>query len=620
MRIKDMAHLNVARNICPQCHSPIAVQAPEGLCSRCLASLNLLSDSGFGKSDGGIPPAPHTAAELAPHFPQLEILECLGRGGMGVVYKARQILLNRLVALKLLAPERVTEAAFEERFVQEARALAALNHPNIVTVYEFGESDGLYFLMMEFVDGVNLRQAMKLGRFTPEQALAIVPPVCEALQYAHEHGIVHRDIKPENLLIDKNGRVKIADFGIAKMLNRLPEGGSVEGRAAGTPQYMAPEQKTFSGTDHRADIYSLGVVLYELLTGDLPDDQIKPSLHKVNNDVELNAIVSRALHERPELRFQSAADLRTQVETLLVSPDSPRPRRKLSTTSWSGADIDGHQSIRLRRRPLSRRFVIAGSVLLAAALAFLFLQPRAPAIPGDVESVDFDSATLPDSFATNMVFGNNPYTIAPIGVNGSHGLGLDDSMATEGTLVFKKKSYDLSKLATLEISCLFRRQAIGAGTHAINLGLTRSTAGNLSGVKGDGWVGLRLAVEGESLRMEFQAKQTGVARPKGGPPGDEIITEVGKWYQYKVTFTRVNDEAIRVTGEVRNVSDRGKVGSKVGYFPPINYWVKDFPLADFLAAHEVWAALRANGAGGAAAVDNFQIVSRSLRHPITPPP
>jgi serine/threonine protein kinase len=169
-----------------------------------------------------------TPEELAPHFPQLEIIECLGRGGMGVVYKARQKSLNRLVALKLLAPERARDSEFAKRFTREAHALAALNHPHIVTVYDFGQAGGFYFLLMEFIDGVNLRQAMKARRFTPEQALAVVPPVCEALQYAHDHGIVHRDIKPENLLLDKDGRVKIADFGVAKMLD---EGTTRERRA-----------------------------------------------------------------------------------------------------------------------------------------------------------------------------------------------------------------------------------------------------------------------------------------------------------------------------------------------------------------------------------------------------
>jgi len=255
--------------------------------------------------------------EVAPHFPQLEILSCLGRGGMGVVYQARQRSLNRMVALKLLAPERVADAKFALRFTQEARALALLSHPNIVTIYDFGQAGGFYYLLMEYVDGVNLRQAMKAGRFTPAQALAVVPPVCEALQYAHEHGVVHRDIKPENLLLDREGRLKIADFGIAKMLNT--EGGEVsasESQPAGTPQYMAPEQRAQEATDHRADIYSLGVVLYELLTGELPGRVLTRPSRRVQIDVRLDEIVMRALEVKPELRFATAAEFRTEVETL----------------------------------------------------------------------------------------------------------------------------------------------------------------------------------------------------------------------------------------------------------------------------------------------------------------
>ena len=171
---------------------------------------------------------------------------------MGVVYKARQKSLNRLVALKLLAPERAGDAEFAERFAHEAQALAALNHPNIVTVHDFGQAGGFYFLLMEFVDGVNLRQLLRTKRLTPEEALSIVPPVCEALQCAHEHGIVHRDIKPENLLLDSAGSVKIADFGIAKMLGEVvrwrrdqhpPASRVPSHRRAGTPAYMAPEQR-----------------------------------------------------------------------------------------------------------------------------------------------------------------------------------------------------------------------------------------------------------------------------------------------------------------------------------------------------------------------------------------
>jgi serine/threonine protein kinase len=137
---------------------------------------------------------------------------------MGVVYKARQRGLDRFVALKILPPGVDRDPGFQERFVREARALARLTHPNIVAVYDFGQTQGLYYFLMEYVDGVNLRGMLAGGHLSPIQALAIVPQVCDALQFAHEEGIVHRDIKPENLLIDRKGRVKIADFGLAKIL------------------------------------------------------------------------------------------------------------------------------------------------------------------------------------------------------------------------------------------------------------------------------------------------------------------------------------------------------------------------------------------------------------------
>jgi serine/threonine protein kinase len=326
---------------CPQCGASLPDAATAGLCPRCLmAEAMLPTQTDSEPASGRTPLSPD---ELAPHFPQLEILECLGRGGMGVVYKARQKTLNRFVALKLLAPERVADADFARRFEQEAQALAALNHPNIVTVYDFGQAGGFYFLLMEFVDGVNLRQAMKAGRFTPPQALAVVPPVCEAMQCAHEHGIVHRDIKPENLLLDKDGRVKIADFGIAKMLHAdTSDIGLAESQPAGTPQYMAPEQKQLVGADHRADIYSLGVVLYELLTGELPDDKLQPPSRKVQVDVRLDEIVLRALETTPELRFQTAAELRTQVETMVMTPaprSAPPPPPSRSRFIKSGFSV-----------------------------------------------------------------------------------------------------------------------------------------------------------------------------------------------------------------------------------------------------------------------------------------
>jgi tRNA A-37 threonylcarbamoyl transferase component Bud32 len=336
---------------CPQCGGSLPANAAAGLCPNCLMALNLKTETVFtDDAPAAQPPLP--PEQIAPHFPQLEILECLGRGGMGVVYKVRQKTLNRFAALKLLAPERVRDAKFAERFAREAQALAALNHPNIVTIYDFGQAGGFYYLLMEFVDGLNLRQLLRARKFTPEEALAIVPPLCDALQFAHDRSIVHRDIKPENLLLDKAGRVKVADFGIAKML-----GG--DGRAAsplaadaqqsedgahgvarpnfeafssaitgeqtvGTPGYSAPEQSSDpQRVDSRADIYSLGVVFYEMLTGELPAQKIVPPSTKVHIDVRLDEIVLRALQNTPELRFQQASEVKTLLETIAAtSPDA----------------------------------------------------------------------------------------------------------------------------------------------------------------------------------------------------------------------------------------------------------------------------------------------------------
>ncbi len=329
-------------NKCPQCGTPLPAGALAGLCPACLLKQGAADETATGGQSPPFQPPP--VAELAPLFPQLEILELIGKGGMGAVYKARQRELDRIVALKILPPGIGQDAAFAGRFAREARALAKLNHPGIVTLYEFGVAAGilpavepgilpggknaasserqndpgiapnsnagpgrrmppstaggtpaatkLYFFLMEFVDGVNLRQLLQAGRIAPREALAIVPQICDALQYAHDQGIVHRDIKPENILLDRRGRVKVADFGLAKIVGNdgradLPLGQADRqvgpanltdaGKVMGTPHYMAPEQKEHpDDVDHRADIYALGVVFYQMLTGELPGKRIEP--------------------------------------------------------------------------------------------------------------------------------------------------------------------------------------------------------------------------------------------------------------------------------------------------------------------------------------------------------
>ena len=280
---------------------------------------------------------PPTVEELGALFPQLEILEFIGKGGMGAVYKARQKELDRIVALKILPPAMSGAAGFAERFTREAKALAKLNHPGIVTIHEFGRADGLFYFLMEFVDGVNLRQLLAKGRVSPREALAIVPEICDALQFAHDHGIVHRDIKPANVLIDRHGRVKVADFGLAKLVEEGVEAAAAAGEAAadpalteagkamGTPSYMAPEQRLRpEEVDHRADIYALGVVFYELLTGELPASKLQPPSRKVRIDVRLDEIVLRALEKEPEVRYQHASQVKSDVETV-VGAAGPAP-------------------------------------------------------------------------------------------------------------------------------------------------------------------------------------------------------------------------------------------------------------------------------------------------------
>ncbi|MFT3992092.1 MAG: DUF4019 domain-containing protein [Luteolibacter sp.] len=263
---------------------------------------------------------------------------------MGAVYKVRQKALDRIVALKILPPVIGTSPEFSQRFTREAKALAKLNHPNIVTLHEFGQADGLHFILMEFVDGVNLAQLLKSRRIAPREALAIVPMICDALQFAHDHGIVHRDIKPENILLDRQGRVKVADFGIAKIVEASLDPQHTDehaftdvtlaGKIIGTPSYMAPEQiDKPQEVDHRADIYALGVVFYQMLTGELPNEKLVPPSQKIHLDVRLDEVVMRALEKNPELRFQQADTLKTQIETITATSKGKQP--PASATKWS---------------------------------------------------------------------------------------------------------------------------------------------------------------------------------------------------------------------------------------------------------------------------------------------
>ena len=325
-------------DICPHCGKPAAPSALDGLCPGCMIKAAVETQnsdarapiSDHSKAQSRRPFTPPSPIDLAAHFPGLDILELIGQGGMGAVYKTRQKNLDRLAALKILAVKSPGETAFAERFSREAKALARLSHPNIVTVYDFGTAGGFGYFLMEFIDGLTLRQMFQLQKLTPGEALAIVPQICEALQYAHNQGIVHRDIKPENVLLDKSGKVKIADFGIAKIMRHEEECRTLTGAndVVGTPHYMAPEQiEQPLEVDHRADIYSLGVVFYEMLTGELPIGRFQPPSAKVQMDVRLDEVVLRSLEKERERRYQYASDVKTAVETISSTSIGQSPKQ-----------------------------------------------------------------------------------------------------------------------------------------------------------------------------------------------------------------------------------------------------------------------------------------------------
>jgi tRNA A-37 threonylcarbamoyl transferase component Bud32 len=340
--------------LCPTCGTPIPPDAPEGVCPACAIGRGL----GFGSASKlAEDEAVFRRAEmetLAAAFPQFELLELLGRGGMGEVYKARQKKLGRLVAIKILPEPFGKSDEYTERFLREARSLALLNHPNIVTIYDFGDADGLCYFVMEYIDGVDLRRMIEAHTLTPAEALRIVPQICDALQFAHDAGIVHRDIKPANILIDKQGRVKIADFGLAKIVSKEAKDFTLTGvgDVMGTAEYMAPEQRRSSQTvDHRADIYSLGVVFYEMLTGEVPMGKFDPPSKRVQVDVRLDDVVLRTLEREPERRYQKVSEVKTSVE-------------EINSASSSSPLAPATAPVGVSRFPIS--FVLLSSAVFAA--------------------------------------------------------------------------------------------------------------------------------------------------------------------------------------------------------------------------------------------------------------
>ena len=282
-----------------------------------------------------------------------EIHRRLARGGMAQVYLARDRSLDRPVAVKELVPEFATDPSFVERFRREAQAAANLSHPNIVGVYDWGAQDGTYFIVMEYVDGPSISRVLRAdGPFHPRRAAEIAAEVAAGLGFAHSRGVVHRDVKPGNVLLTRSGQAKVTDFGIARALSSSDEDLTQAGSVMGTATYFSPEQAQGLSVDPRSDLYSLGVVLYELVTGRPPftgetplaiaykhvqDQPAPPSTLMTGLPEALEAIIMKLLAKRPDDRYASAEDLRSDLNRFLAGEATVAERELVAAGAVVGA-------------------------------------------------------------------------------------------------------------------------------------------------------------------------------------------------------------------------------------------------------------------------------------------
>ena len=353
--------------------------------------------------------------ELIAERYELEAL--VGRGGMSSVFRAYDTLLERRVALKILHEHFGADDDQVERFRREARAVAQLSHPNIVTVIDRGERDGRQYIVFEYVEGENLKQLVtREGPMPVRRALELVLPVAEALAFAHRHGLVHRDVKPQNILLNALGEPKVTDFGIARALD--VQGVTHSGAVVGTSQYLAPEQASGQPVDERTDVYSLAAVLYEVLTGDVPFsgdnfvaialkhlNEPPPSVAERRHDVSprLDAALERAMAKDPAERFASMDDFARELEACLVELGADTSADATMVVPAIGVDAERARPDVAHHRRLRRWLVGVAGVALVSAAGF------GAAVVGGV--LDFgDTRSGGDSTVTQT----NPPELRPV--------------------------------------------------------------------------------------------------------------------------------------------------------------------------------------------------------------
>src|SRR5207245_320192 len=354
--------------VCKKCRTAISIDEPEGLCAACVleASLGMLQEEVNGA--GG--------AEIPEELGDYQLLEEIGRGGQGLVYRARQKSLNRIVALKVIGPGRWATKAHIKRFRLEAEAAASLDHPCIVPIHEIGESDGSCYFSMQLVEGRRLDEVIKSESMPNRRAAELITKLARTVHYAHKRGILHRDIKPGNILIDADGEPHLTDFGLAKLVERESTltGALVEG--LGTPSYMAPEQAAGDAAKltSATDVYGLGAVFYHLLTGQPPfvggtiyetvrllleTEPRHPRVWNPKIDRDLSTICSKCLEKDQQRRYSSALALAEDLERWLKHEPIQAQRAGVLTrgTKW------------VRRKPAIAA-LIASLIALAAAVGW----------------------------------------------------------------------------------------------------------------------------------------------------------------------------------------------------------------------------------------------------------
>jgi serine/threonine protein kinase len=336
--------------------------------------------------------SPPTPEQLSESLPSYEVFRLIGRGGMGAVYEGLQRSLNRAVAIKLLPPELGADPAFEARFRREATAMAKLNHPNIVQIYDYGQTAlGHHYIAMEFVDGTDLHQLIQSGRLDVVGALHAVSQICDALDSAHQQGFVHRDIKPSNIFINEQGILKIGDFGLAKLIGPGVQpmdsdpSLTMTDVVMGTPNYIAPEQWSAKHkVDHRADIYSLGVMFYEMLTHTVPRGAFRAPSERIRTlDVRIDGVVFKAMESDPDDRYQSASSMRADVDVIRTSSKGKTTGSQRRTKPNAGKAHLGR----------AVAWIFGAAVLLAGSLA-LWSDPWRPARPEALDRTSSGQPTL----------------------------------------------------------------------------------------------------------------------------------------------------------------------------------------------------------------------------------